>query len=103
MELEHLNMRVGNLELRTCDTHLISTGPHTRAEIVQWWNKEDSDEQSCFTLACWQRGKEGFDLHFVGPRPFGEGVDRGRFMQLAEIGQKHLDEYFASQEEEDEA
>ncbi|MDH3355794.1 MAG: hypothetical protein OEL79_11340, partial [Chromatiales bacterium] len=76
--LERLVMRVADVELRTCDIHLTSTGEHVTAEIVKWHD----GEETCHTIACWRKGKDGFDLSFIGDRPF-EACDGDLFWRLA--------------------
>lgn len=78
------NIRIDNLEVRSCNENLLSVGDHTKAEIVKW-----EDEASCYTLAYWTKDSEGYDLQFVGNRPF--GADWRLFMDLAQQGQKLLD------------
>jgi hypothetical protein len=85
------NFRIDDLEVRSCNTHLLSDGEHNRAEIVKWNNGTDEKEH-CFTLAYWNKGKEGYDLKFVGSRPF--DVNGELFMKLAKQGQQMLDEVF---------
>lgn len=68
-------------------------------ETIELVNRiADSDlfrwqEDTCFTLASWVPHKEGFDLKFVGSRPF-EHADPLTFWRLAEVGDKHLEEHF---------
>ncbi len=82
------NIRIDNLEVRSCNENLLSVGDHTKAEIVKW-----EDEASCYTLAYWTKDSEGYDLQFVGNRPF--DVDEQLFMELAKQGQLILDSYFS--------
>lgn len=85
------SVRIGNLELSeaaTCGMEL---------NICQW-----SDEPTTFsngetkhykwTIAYWSRTKEGFELGFVGSRPFDARVDWKVFGELARLGQKYADE-----------
>ena len=85
-------MTVENLELRTCDKHLLQDGRHETAEIVIWKKPE-----SCFTLARWVKDKEGFNLYFVGDRPFVFGNSE-TFWRLAKFGQGYLEEWFGTEE-----
>ena len=60
------SIRIEDLELRSCGEHLLTEGvEHTRAEIVQWEN-----EEYCWTLAYWNKNSNGYNLEFVGNRPF---------------------------------
>lgn len=88
--MEKFNLRVGNLEVRSCNNSLLSSEPHTTAEIVKWNN--DNLKPFCYTLAFWHKTKdEGYELRFVLDRPF--AVDTKTFMQLAKWGQEHLTDY----------
>lgn len=73
----------GDLELRSCNASLLSDGEHTTAEIIKWLASGH-----CIAVAYWIATSEGFDLKFVGDRPF--DVDPHRFMQLAQHGQNML-------------
>jgi len=88
--MEFFNVRVGDLELRSCGDHLLDREPHTTAEIVQWGEAHAEIQPSCWVLAYWAVSKDGYDLKFVGDRPFGERVDTEVFMNLAKIGQSLL-------------
>lgn len=85
------NFRIENLEVRSCGEHLFSDGEHNRAEIIQWDKNTDKTEY-CFTLAYWHKDKEGYNLLFVGGRPF--SVDGELFMKIAKQGQCILDNEF---------
>lgn len=86
--LKFLRLRMGNLEVRTCDEHLIGDFPHTTMEIVQW------ETESCYTIAFWSSDKEGYRLRFVCDRPFKYNVDPVDFMRLAAFGQEELNKFF---------
>jgi len=90
------DVRIGSLGLRSCTEQLLSNGAHVTAEIIEW---SEPERKSCYVVAFWNMGKEGFDLHFVGDRPFHDTVSREVFFQLAELGQKQLDSYFRHIEE----
>ena len=85
--LERLSMRIGDFEVRTCDEILSDSGPHCRASIVKW------EGESCIAIAHWERSTEGFDLRFVGSRPFAYAEPMA-FWKLAQVGDDHLREYF---------
>lgn len=85
------NLRIEDLELRSCGKHFLSDSEHNRAEIVKWSNDTDKKEY-CWTVAYWNEGKEGYDLQFVGDRLF--DVDSGLFMKLAKQGQQMLNDAF---------
>ena len=85
------NSRINNLEVRSCGKHLLSDNEHNRAEIVKW-AKDTSEKEYCWTVAYWSKGKEGYDLQFVGGRPFETNSEL--FMKLAKQGQQMLDDVF---------
>ena len=85
------NLRFGELELRSCGKHLLSDGEHNRAEIVKWAYDTDKKEY-CWTVAYWNKGKEGYYLQFVSGRPF--DLDSKLFMKLAKQEQQMLDDAF---------
>ena len=86
--MRKFNFRIGSLEVRSCNEHLLSDGEHSRAEIINWAKGKTK------TIARWIQNKEGYDLQFVGGRPF--NVDSKLFMQLAKQGQQLLDDEFNS-------
>jgi hypothetical protein len=73
-----VNIRLENLELRSCDKHLISSEKHTTFEIVCW----NSFKNYCFTIAYWKDG----NLSFVGERPLLPEVCDYTFQKLVKIG-----------------
>jgi hypothetical protein len=83
------NTRIDDLELRSCGEHLLAEGvKHNTAEIVKW-AKDAGKKEYCWTVAYWNKHKEGYDLRFVGNRPF--DVNSDIFMKLAKQGQQLLD------------
>lgn len=84
------NLRIEDLEVRSCNIHLLSDGEHNRAEIVEWSKGRDKTQSHSCTLAYWNLDEEGYDLQFVGGRPF--DTDTGIFMKLAKHGQQILDD-----------
>lgn len=82
------NLRIENLELRSCNEKLLSYGKHTTAEIVEW-GKNTKERTPNWTLAYWNKTEEGYNLQFVGKRPF--AISSIVFMQLAKEGQERLD------------
>lgn len=86
------SIRVKDLEVRSCNDNLLSGGEHTKAVIVKW-SRKASDEEYCYAVAKYDRGSEGFDLTFIGSRPF-DCTDRLTFFNLAEQGQRLLDEFY---------
>ena len=90
LSMKKFILRENNLEVRSCDIHLTSTGEHVTCEIVKYF---DGVTKSCYTVAYWQRHKDGFDLKYVGRRPI-DSCDMGEFWHLSNFGQDKLDKYF---------
>jgi hypothetical protein len=89
------SIELNGMEVRSCGKHLLQDYEHDTAEIIKWEHPSDEvAELFCYVLAYWVKGKEGYDLHFVGDRPFGEEIPRDSFMFLASEGQKTLDKEF---------
>jgi len=93
--MKTLKCRVESLELRTCDDNLLSTSSkeHMTASIVKWKNS------FCYVLAYWLKDTEGYELKFIGDRPFEDNINKDEFWLLAEIGQKHLTKWFNENED----
>ena len=81
----HFSFRIGDLEARSCNDSLLNDGDHTTGEIVCWENLT-----TCYVVAYWVKNREGYDLKFVGARPFDPDLERDDFFTLAELGQKIL-------------
>lgn len=96
MKLPAMSMRIKNIEVRTCSSALLlNEGDHTTAEVIRWFH--EGDKRHCIVLAYWKLGKEGYDLQFVGNRPF--QIPWVEFMEAAEFGQKFLDDRFTEEDE----
>lgn len=55
-----------------------------------------SEDGKCkWTVAYFLKGKEGYDLHFVGDRPLDSRVNWEHFRELVILGQRIADERFA--------
>jgi len=93
--MKRFNYRIDDIEVRATGKHLIAGDGDelTTCEIVKY---DNDTGPSCYTLAYWKRESEGFDLKFVGGRPF--DVDPIDFMRIAKVGQEFLDEFFDEQE-----
>ena len=86
-------IKIQDLEFR--QTKTLGKEPKIYWEIVKWDKmKLDGEEKEyCYTLATWQKDGEGWELRFVGSRPFElDGI--GIFWELADFGQKCLDALF---------
>ena len=75
------NIRIEDLEVRSHNTAL--------TEIVRWFVGFTGNEYCC-TIAYWNKTSDGYDLKFVGDRPF--EVNPELFMRLAKYGQEILNE-----------
>lgn len=84
------NFRIENLEVRSCEKHLLLEEKHEIAEIIKWEKDVNDKKEYCYAIAYWNKTKEGYDLLFMGDRPF--KIDKNIFWQLAEQGQKLLEE-----------
>lgn len=89
------SFRLEDLEVRSCGEHLLSGGNHDRAEIVKW-DKNTNGEEYCFAVAYWDKTKDGYNLKFVGKRPFSIN-NKDNFWKLAQQGQVLLEEEFNAQ------
>lgn len=92
MEQLKFNFAKGDLELRSTDEHLMGSGTHTTAEIVQWSQDKNSSDKYCWTVAHWRHDSESFYLVFVGSRPFAENLDQEIFWELARKGDRILND-----------
>jgi hypothetical protein len=82
MSKESFKLRVDDLELRW------SQG---RPEIVRWVPHQSGnglDKEYCYTLLWWVADKEGWNIHFCGPRPFSDEVSSGKLWELCKVGDK---------------
>ena len=85
--------RIGNLELRWTESKFHSGYYY---EIVLWQDYEPdhlpegaTSKEWCYTLASWEKNCEGWDLTFVGDRPFQEDkIDRDEFWAIIKYGNK---------------
>jgi hypothetical protein len=56
-------MRFRNVEFRWCKFN-------NKYELVKWDKSVDDDKEYCYTLALFDRTKEGYDMRTVGDRFF---------------------------------
>lgn len=88
--MEKFNLRLGKLEVRSCDDMLLDKTPHTKAEIVNWY-KEDG----CITIAVFENKKdEGWDVRLLGSRVLEED-----FNVIGKLTKFALSELFALSED----
>jgi hypothetical protein len=81
-----MNKRVDNLEFRYA---VDNRSP----EIVCWEKNEQGSGEYCYTLLFYDRCKEGFNVRFVGARPF-EYENQERLWALMRYGDRVLDALF---------
>lgn len=87
-----MQLRIDDIEFRHNETD--------KAEIVQWWKKPGGEKEYCITLVLWNRDREGYDVRFIGSRPF--DYDNGPDLwALMKYGQRVLDALFEFQEARD--
>lgn len=96
MPLE-FSFKYKNYELRACNKHLLKgtpEEPNETIDLVCWQN--DGERDYCFSLAYFVRDKEGYDLNFVGNRPFDyiKYEDVKVVWRLLEYAQEILDKFF---------
>jgi len=75
-----MHCRVGDLEFRHLET--------SRAEIVSW-----QSEESCYSLLCWRLSVEGYQIEFIGSRPFDYHAS-DELWAMMRYGQEVLDATF---------
>lgn len=80
-----INITHNDLEVRLYDNDI------GRVEIIKWLSLEP---QHCYQLAMFRQDKEGYNLEFVGSRPFATNINHEDFWQLAHLTQVILDEFF---------
>ena len=83
MEYEQFSYRRGNLQLRSCDIHLMHQGVHTCAEIVVWC--PDGSSEYCCTIARFDPSREcAPDFISVADRIIKDNVNLYRLKHLVE-------------------
>lgn len=94
MSLAKYNRRVGDLEFRFMSEERFP-------EIVAW--QPYGDKESCYTLLRWAKNSEGWDVKFIGNRPFvwnRENFTANHLLwSLMEYAQKLLDAEFQFEEQ----
>lgn len=90
-----VNIRINELELRSCSNDGDVIHVHTTLEIIEW-----QSVGHCYVVAYWVSNSDDEpDLKFVGDRPF--KCDRDDFWALAELGQIAVQKMLARTEEEE--
>lgn len=67
-------------------------------ELVKW----DEDHASCWVVAWWVRSSEGYELRFIGGRPFHdiEPDEIAEIWRQLQVAQSMLDMYFEASSDE---
>ena len=71
-EVKNINIRVGNIELRTCkgwNNPEIDGDISDKYEFVKW-NIDSKNKEYCYVLAFAERTSDGYDVRSVGIRPW---------------------------------
>lgn len=102
MTLE-FSFKYKDYELRACPKRLARFSPDEPNETIDLvkWDKS-GDRPYCFSLAYWTRDKEGYELTFVGSRPF-DNIDKEDVPILWSVlkqAQEILDQFFKEVENE---
>jgi hypothetical protein len=86
-----------NFSKRIDDLELRLVAGEKNYNILRWVTRQDEDgkdgKEYCFVLAYFIKSSEGYDLKFVGPRPF-EVENKDLFWALIKYSQKVLDAEF---------
>lgn len=67
-----MSFKYKDYELRACPKHLARFSPEEKNTTIDFvkWNTDSTGRKYCFSLAYFVRDSEGYDLRFVGSRPF---------------------------------
>ncbi len=88
-----LNITHNELEVRSLST---TTNEDDKIfEIVKWIQSDiQSDKPSCYRLAIFRLTTEGYELRFIGNRPFDDKVSTD-FWTIAKMAQAILDLFWS--------
>lgn len=99
------NIKYKDFELRACPKRLARFSDDEPNETINFvrWRTDESGRRYCYSLAYFKRGSEGYDLTFVGRRPFEDisKEDVVNIWSLLEMAQNVLDKFFEVGEELD--
>lgn len=95
-ELE-FSWKYKDYELRACPKHLArfyKDEPNETIDLVKWF--ECNGKRNCYSLAYFIRQGEGYDLRFVGSRPFKDiaAEDLPEVWEALKTAQAVLDAFF---------
>lgn len=94
------NWKYKDYELRACPARLVRFDNESNETInLIMWKTNPNGKKTCFSLAYWIKNSEGYDLKFVGNRPFEciEPEDIRIIWKAIGIAQKTLDAWFEIQ------
>jgi hypothetical protein len=84
-------MRFRNVEFRWCKFN-------NKYELVKWDKSVDDDKEYCYTLALFDKGKEGYDMRTIGDRFF---EDKDAWV-VGKYGLEFLNAIFQIEQDEEE-
>ena len=91
------NWTYKDYELRACPKQLVrlDNEPNETIDLVKW-DSNGNSKPYCFSLAYWRKNKDGYELYFVGDRPFKyiEPEDIEIIWKALQLAQKVLDDWF---------
>lgn len=97
MEL-NFSWKYKDYELRACPKPLVKTRIYDKNETIDFvkWRTNSDGTKYCFSLAYWRRNSEGYDLRFVGNRPFDyiEVEDLDTIWEALRMAQDVLNKWF---------
>jgi hypothetical protein len=81
------------------DKYVVEVGPYGLSKDghhIVYWEETSPNDHHCFSLARFVRHNEGYELQFVGDRPFAYSWSQDcSFMEFAAACQKYLDGVFS--------
>ena len=81
-----MNKRIDDLEFRSTPTR-----SEIAYELVQW---QGDLPETCIVVAFIEKGREGYNIKFIGDRPFHHSVDQSVLWPLLKFGQTYCDALF---------
>lgn len=100
------NRRIENLEVHSCNDHLLLDGEHTKIEIIKWEAYKhipgiDRGEY-CYTIAYFTPTKDGWDLICL-PERYIEVVQNREYLEIFNTLVEAAYDYLLSLGEEEDA
>lgn len=88
-----LNIELNDLEVKTTKT---LNNEKEYFEIVRWIT---SDKPHYYTLAIFDQTKEGYNIRFIGNRPFDDAISND-FWTIAKMAQAILDLFWCDKDDD---